>query len=129
MSTADFSPITKVEWDTPGNNFAAPTDIGELSDESTNEPELFEDNKNTRGEIMYAGTSDIYDIKVFTEPTRQALFDKFRNDERVDFRLTRSDGSSFQILEVKPVVSELQGNQFQPGNRRFWNLNITKIKL
>ena len=129
MSTADYSPITRVEWDDVGSGFSSPVNIGELSDESTNEPELFEDNKNTRGEVMYAGTSDIYDIKVFTENTRQALFDKFRNDERVDFRLTRSDGSSFTRLEVKPVVSELQGNQFQPGNRRFWNLNITKIKL
>ena len=127
MATADYSPIVKAEWDDAGNAFAAATDIGEIKDDSEHVPELKEDEVNSRGEVMFAGHDDIYNLNAFDTSQRAALVTKWKADDRIDWKLTRQDGSTVEVLDVKPKVGPVIRNQFQTGTRQMFAITIFKF--
>lgn len=117
--------ITKVEYDVAGNAFAAAIDLGEIKDDSSNDPEVYEDNKNTRSEVQWAGESDKYKINLFDTTKRADLRAKFIANTRIDVRLTFSDATTSTILSVKPIVSGTP-NSFKAGQKAFFTLSFLK---
>jgi hypothetical protein len=121
-----YSPIVQVEYDDAGNSFAAAVDLGDIKDDSEHAPEQFEDEQNTRGEIMFAGHQDVYNINVFDTTKRAALLTMFKADDRIDVRFTRDDDTTVTVLDVKPYVGPIV-NSVVAGGRDMFQFRVRKF--
>jgi hypothetical protein len=120
-----YSPIVKVEHDDAGDSFAAAVDIGEIKDDSTHEPSLYEDERNTRGELLYAGETNLYNISCYDDSKRAALLADWKAGTRKDFRLTRADGTTIEVLDCLPNVGPIV-NAMVAGQKTMFRLQIYK---
>lgn len=117
--------VTKVEYANVGTSFASVTDLGEIKDDNTHDPALYEDNKNPRGEVLYAGEKNEYNINCYDTAKRAALLTKWKAAERIDVRLTLSDATTVTVLDVLPHVGPIK-NSMKAGQRAMFLFKIYK---
>lgn len=126
MAESIFSGAKTFEYDDAGNAFAAAVELSPCKSDSESNPEMPEDDETTEGQQLFAGEYKNEVIRVYDISKYAALRTKMVNDERIDLRQTDL-GDNTNIIAENFIPRVQKPNQYQPGQRRFFELMVRKF--